>query len=435
MRKVAGGGSLVLLSILLWLIVYQNLPTELHGMSVKPLNTAGPIDRYIKIGTITIGACVIAARWSLVRLLAKNANLGLVAFMVLVPLSALWSVDSTLTLRRFTSLAAIVLMCVAISLVGWNRRRFQQVALPPLVFILVASLLVGIVHPDKVIELGTDVSLNDAWHGITYQKNQFGMTASVVAIICFNRWLARASGTFWSIAGLTVALTCLVFSRSSTSLLATVLGMFFMVLVMRVPVIKQRYSTYVVVGIAATILIYELAVQNVIPGSNTLLSPIAKLMGKDMTFSSRSIIWETIKEHIRASPWLGTGYGAYWTTLPNVNSPSYVFMYVMYFYPGEAHNGYLDIVNDLGYLGLACLLMFLVWYIRQALQLMRFDRGQAAMYLALLFQQMVANLSESEWFSRSTICTILILGATCLSREVLEHRRHAQLAASARRPS
>ncbi len=179
-----------------------------------------------------------------------------------------------------------------------------------------------------------------------------------------------------------------------------------------------------VVAIFTTILVYELAVQNLIPGVHTLLAPIMQLTGKDMTFSARSIIWDVIKEHSSAAPWLGTGYGAYWTG-PNPGSPSYVFVHLMYFYPTESHNGYLEILNDLGRVGLICLLAFLVWFVRQSLQLMAFDRGQAVLYLALLFQQMIDNLSESEWFSRTATCAILILASTCLSRALMEKRQLA----------
>jgi hypothetical protein len=84
----------------------------------------------------------------------------------------------------------------------------------------------------------------------------------------------------------------------------------------------------------------------------------------------------------------------------------------------------------LGRVGLICLLAFLVYFVRQALQLMPYDRGQATLYLALLFQQMVDNLSESEWFSRTATCTILLLVSTCLSRARMEQRMAVQSAVS-----
>jgi O-antigen ligase len=431
-RRAAGYHFLVPLLILFWFLFYQNLPEYLNGMAFKPFSTLGTIDRILKIGTIATSCIVIAIQWPIARLLVKNVNPGLTACMVLIPLSALWSIDSSATLLRFVTLIGIVLLCLAIPLAGWNRRRLQQAALPPVMTILILSLVVGVLYPDSVKELGTDISLLDAWHGITFQKNQFGIMASLAAIVCFHRWLAPGRHSLWTIAGIAVALTCLLLSRSSTSLMETIVAVSFMVLMMRVRVIKQKFSTPVVIAIFTTILVYELAVQNLIPGVSTLLAPVLQLTGKDMTFSARSIIWDVVKRHSQDAPWLGTGYGAYWTG-PTPGSPSYVFIHLMYFYPTESHNGYLEILNDLGRVGLICLLAFLVCFVRQALQLMPFDRDQSVLYLALLFQQMIDNLSESEWFSRTATCTILILGSTCLSRALLEQRRSVQPALSSGR--
>jgi len=422
--RVGGGGWVILLSILFWLIFYQNLPWSLDGFAGKeggphssPVgNTA---DRIQKVCMIAMSLYVIVTRWPLARALAKHINVGLAVFLGLAVLSAAWSMDSTATLLRFTSLITIVLVCYAISMAGWHRQRLQQLTIPPLMFILIASLIVGIVMPDRIAEMGTDVSQKGAWHGITHGKNEFGMFSSVAAIICANRWLAREGRSNWAIAGTAVAFVCLILSKSNTSLFATMIGIATMGLVLRVRVIRQRYSTLVIVAIAATILLYEMVIQNVLPGVNTLLAPITSLMGKDNTFSARTIIWNIIKEHIQYSPYLGTGYGAYWTG-PFETSPSYVFIPFMHFYPTEAHNGYLDIVNDLGYAGLMCLVLFLVWFIRQALQLMRIDQTQAVLYLALLFQEMVINMSESDFFSRTSTFAILVLASACLSRGLLE---------------
>jgi O-antigen ligase len=292
-------------------------------------------------------------------------------------------------------------------------------------YILVASLVVGSIFPDRIIELGNDISQNHAWHGITFFKNQFGMTASIGVILCFHHWLSGGRRVFWAIAGMAAGFACLIFSRSNTSQLATFICMMFMLLVMRVPVVKHRYTTHVVVGIAAILLLYELVIQDVIPGVHVLLGPIASLTGKDTTFSSRTIIWQLVKDHINGAPFLGTGYGAYWVgAFPT--SPSYIFTYLLFFYPSEAHNGYLDVVNDLGLVGLAFLLAFIYWFLRQGLQFIRIDRSQAALYLALLYQQMVMNMSESEWLSRSSTSVILLFAAIGMARGLLDHRQQVR---------
>lgn len=415
----------MVLAILFWSIFYQNLPWSLGGFTsgtdTQLVSTANYGDRIIKVCMIVFSLICIASRWRLVRPLAKHINIGFAALLVLAPLSAWWSIDPAATLLRFTSLASIVLTCFAISLAGWHRQRFKELALTPLMLILLASLAAGVIYPDRITEVGTDLSQKNAWHGITHGKNEFGMMASMAAIICVNRWLAWEGRAYWAIAGTLISVTCLLLSRSHTSMFATMVAVVFMVLVMRVPAIRKRHSTLVTVAVAATIGLYELVIQDVLPGVNTLLAPITGLTGKDTTFSARTIIWDVIKEHIRGAPYLGTGYGAYWTG-PFPTSPSYVFVPMMFFYPTESHNGYLEIINDLGFLGLACMILFLVWFIRQALQLMAFDRSQAALYLALLFQEMVINMSESDFLSRTSTFAILMLAMTCLSRELFEAR-------------
>jgi len=52
--------------------------------------------------------------------------------------------------------------------------------------------------------------------------------------------------------------------------------------------------------------------------------------------------------------------------------------------------------------------------------LMRIDQTQAVLYLALLFQEMVINMSESDFFSRTSTFAILVLASACLSRGLLE---------------
>jgi exopolysaccharide production protein ExoQ len=432
-----GGLRLILLSMLFWSIFYQNLPTNLglnaptRGLNaVDALEVAAPgkedtgntVNRIFKVAMLVMSVFVIATRWSLTRALIKTTNVGFVALMVIILLSVAWSIDPPATILRCITLASIVLVCFAISLTGWDRQRFQQLTIPPLMYILVTSLMVGMMYPDLIIERGDDLSLKNAWHGITLTKNQLGMAASLGLIIYVNRLLARKGRMLWDVAGTGVAFACLILSRSNTSLLAAMVAVLFMVLVMRVPVIKKGYSTHVVVGLVAVLIMYECVIQDVLPGAHTLMAPIRAMTGKDGTLSARTIIWDIIKQHIQMAPYLGTGYGAYWPLTPTPSSPSYVFLYLMYFYPSEAHNGYLEIVNDLGYLGLAGLAVFLISYARQGLELMRFDRSQAALYLALLFQQMVMNMSESEWFARDNAFTIIILGITCMARELHESR-------------
>lgn len=428
---------------LFWLVFALNLPDPMATLFSEPPAPKGPfdalveigapivartteagndLDRAFKIAMILGGLLFIARRRRLATAVAKFVNPGLALFLVSAIASTLWSIAPSSTILRCITFYSIVLACVSCAIIGWHPRRFQQLALPPLLFIVFASLLLGTILPTHVIEAAEGVSLRDSWHGIVYTKNEFGMESSLCAILCAHRLLARRGFRVLEWLGLIAALACVFLSRSSTSLLATSLALFSMLLLMRSRLVMQRFSVHVVVAITALLVVYELAIQEVIPGIATLTGPIANLVGKDTTFSARTIIWRVIKDHISFSPLLGSGYGAYWTG-PVPESPSYIFMSLMWFYPTESHNGYLELLNDLGILGLICVTCFLLWHIRQSLQLMKVDRSQATLFLAVLFQQMVINMSESEWFSRSSTSAILMLSSFALSRAMLEVRR------------
>jgi O-antigen ligase len=187
----------------------------------------------------------------------------------------------------------------------------------------------------------------------------------------------------------------------------------------------RRYLPYLIVLFVVTILLYSLAVLNLIPGSNMLLTPITALSGKDMTFSGRTNIWAILNQHIALRPYLGSGYGAYWVELPT--SPSAEMTARLYFYPTEAHNGYLDVINDLGAVGAIILIAYLVNYLRQGLRLLKSMPTQGILYLTLLFDQLIVNLTESRWLNCLTCeFTIMTIATVCLARLLMERQKQSK---------
>jgi len=427
-RWVRDDGYLYLLTGLLWIIFFQNLPSDFAGYSRSEKGFADPnsLDRIIKLGLLSVSFYLIASRWTMTRYLFGTLNKGLLALFLLCPISVLWSIDRPATILRFVSLASVLLVCFSFGLASWHPRRFQRAVMPPIMLLLAASLALGAVAPNLVIEVGNDIALKGSWHGITHGKNEFGMLSSFGTILCCQRWISREGRPLWAVLGTAVAFTCLVLSRSNTSMFSTLLAVGSMYLLLRVPVVRSRYTVHLVVSIAAIVLLYEGIIQKIVPGLDVLLQPIVNLTGKDTTFSARTTLWEVVRQHIGLSPLLGSGYGAYWVGA-DPNSPSYVFLKIMYLYPTESHNGYLELVNDLGFVGgLGGLFLYIFWYLRQALQLMATDRNQATLYLGLFFQEMVINMSESDFLSRSNTFTVLALATVSLSRALLDVRLKAQ---------
>jgi len=437
----SGNSALIwLLAVAVWvLIVFSTVDfdslTTTPREALAAASAAGlepnPVSRAVKIALILIGALVIFTHVREARALVRRVNVFFLGFLLLALASVTWSFDQSATLARFASTIATVLVCCAFCLVGWHRKRLLNVIRPVLTLLLAGSLAYIVMAPDFALDAD-----GAGYHGLSGQKNPFGELCALGTLLWMHGWITGEVKSSKALAGAALGWTCLWLSKSSTSLLATLFASWLMLMILRSSPAIRRYTPYLVGSFAGLVVAYALAVLQLVPGLATiLLGPITAITGKDMTFTNRAMIWDIIKEHAQLHPFLGTGYGAYWTgAVPT--SPSYVFLSRMYFWPSEAHNGYLDVVNDLGFVGLICLLGYLMVYVRQSLQLFRTDRPEGALYLALFFQQAMTNLSESCWFSPMGVLPMVImtLSTFTLARSLLDQKHSRALRSAAKPP-
>ncbi len=411
-------------SIAAWaLIVLMIVPDGFNYSAVSTADmpsSGSAVSRLLWLGLLGSGALVIAWRSPLSWLLLRFLNPFLLALSALAVMSVLWSIEPGITIRRLIRLAAVLGVSAALVLLAWHRRRYQTVVRPALTAMLFGSILFCIAFPSLGIHSESNAELAGAWHGLATHKNSLGALASLGVIFWFHGWLAREVRPLPALAGGSVAMLCLLQSRSSTSLVTTLFVMVFLVLLMRAPANLRRYMPWAVGIFVAVLLTYAIAVLRLVPGLDMLLQPVAMVTGKDLTFTGRSEIWAILAEHIQFAPVLGTGYSAYWIG-PMFQSPSYEFVIRMWFYPGSAHNGYIEIVNDLGFVGLVLLLGYLLTHVSHCLRLLRIDRSQAALYLGVFFQQAITNLSETHWFAVMSVDFVIVTMASfCLARDHLE---------------
>lgn len=372
-------------------------------------------------------AYLVIRNWRQVRELIAVVNRPFRYFVVLASLSLLWSIEPSITLKRLVRLYIIVLVCMAFATVGWQTRRFENSLRRLLFLLLAASAIFCYSEPELAIHhVEGHAELMNAWHGITTGKNVLGSLASCAFVLWLHGFLTRETGRVAAIANLTLAGLCLVMCRSSTSLMATIFAAFFVILLVRPPSFIRGRMPYMVGLFATAVLVYALAVLNIVPGLSVILTPISMFSGKDLTFSGRTNIWYVLKLHMHEHPLLGSGYEAYWIG-PVPSSPSYEMVKWLFFYPTEGHNGYLDVINDLGYVGGICLLAYFIVYLRQGLELMRLEKARGALYLALIFRAFLADMSESHWFSVTSIDFVIFTMATfSLARELLYRSQGAR---------
>lgn len=410
------------------MLALMTLPKDFVSLFVNPAPPAtaaagAAVNSLLWIVLLVVGGMTLLWRGRVGWLLLRHINLGFLVFCVLVLASILWSAAPGITLDRFRRLMIILACCMAAAVVGWHPRRFQELIRTPVTALLAGSLLYGLMFPKLAIHQSDQPELVNAWHGLMFQKNIFGSVATYGVILWFHAWLGREAARWKILLGLGISAACVLLSRSSTSLLTTTFSLFFLVLTLRSPANLRRYTPYFVAIFVFLVALYALAALGLVPALQGLLDPISAATGKNATNASgRAPIWALIKTEIDRHPWLGIGYGAYWVG-PIPGTASYVFVTAIYFYAGSAHNGYLDVTNDLGFVGLGCLILYVLVYIRQSLRLWHVDRHESALFLALLFQQGLENLSEAEWLQVTSVNFVVMTLAVCaIARMLLEQK-------------
>ena len=413
---------------MIWvLIVIMVVPDGFsYGPNANGMPTEGSaVSRFIWLALLAFGAAVPLSRSGVALKLLRQINPYFLLFVALAALSVLWSIDPGVTLRRLLRVVTMVLVAISFALMTWRPTRFQSVVRPILTLLLVGSIIFVIAAPQLAIDQSDAAALVGAWHGLFTQKNGLGSVAAIALILWLHAWLSKERPWWMASFGFAVSAICLIYSRSSTSIMNAAFACALMLMLMRPPASLRRYLKYLIVLFVVALLVYSLAVLNLIPGSSALLSPITMITGKDQTFSGRTAIWAIVNEHIAQRPLLGSGYGAYWVLLPG--SPSMEMKRRLYFYPTEGHNGYLDIINDLGIVGALCLLGYLIVYLRQGLRLLATLRPQGVLYLALMFDQLIANLTESRWLNSLTCeFAIMTIATVAMGRTLWDQQKNQQ---------
>lgn len=366
------------------------------------------------------GLVVWWRRAETVRLL-RAGNPFLLLFVLWATATILWSPYPEVTFRKLWSLYGVVLLALALNVAGWRPERLAVVFRNTQGALLVVSLLVIILMPR--IGLHLEGSHAGTWRGLSPHKNHLGMMAGLALVLWTHAWLTQAVRPRTGLFMIGLALLLLLGSRSQTAALTTFLAVGLLVLLLR-PLVAGRHVAAGLVLVAGILITGGALILFAAGDSLTLIhlvEPVANFLGRDISMTGRDRLWAMTLEQFRENWLLGYGYETFW--LGHVG-PSGQIAEELYWLPWQAHNGYIDVLNETGVIGALIAVAFLFRHFTNILRLGRGDRGTAALHMALLVMVLVSNLSESSLFRGLMIYWILLaFSATAVPRALLDHQR------------
>lgn len=217
------------------------------------------------------------------------------------------------------------------------------------------------------------VNLKPAW--LLGEENQFGFfLIPAMILIVIDSWYRYQKVSWASIVLISIITINLIMAWSATSVVAGFFVLFSILLNLQKK-IKPLYSFFTL-SIAYIILWLVIVRANSISFFETI---IINILGKDLTFSGRTRIWDAVFDKLPESLWNGFG----------INS-EVLAGWVTYF---AAHNMILQVLLDIGIIGL---IILLICIIVGGIKLQKYKSKRITVLLLIgIFGILIGGLTES----------------------------------------
>jgi exopolysaccharide production protein ExoQ len=332
---------------------------------------------------------------------------ALVLLLAVTIASIAWSIEPDITARRCVALLLTMLGGVTLA---------ERFAWPQLLEVLATALGITVVLSFGLAlflpEYGLmQVDFPGAWRGAWSHKNNLGYYMSVSVIVFVASAIANPPRRWlWAIAA-AAAFALILLSTSKTSLVSCAIATGCVPLM----AVTRRAPAWAVAG--TFVLVCALVALAV----TLWLAPdvLFGLVGKDVTLTGRTSIWSAVLRQIAQRPLLGYGYGAVWDN-KSIWGPLPQISLQQGFATNEAHNTWLGIWLELGYVGLVAwtLLFAGVW-----LRALRTLYVPAASYFPLPFLVVFSLHSVTESIALSQNDLIWLMFTATAVKLAMPHPR------------
>jgi exopolysaccharide production protein ExoQ len=402
------GSSLALWIPLTWMfIVGSRLPSQWFGLQVGSANQAlengNPVDRAIFFVLIVLAVAILMIRgfdWG--GFFARN--IFLIAFLFFALVSVLWSDFPFISFKRwFRDLGNYLVILIAVS--DPNPLEATRTLLRRFCYLLVPLSVLLIKYFPFLARQYDAWSGNAQFVGAATSKNMLGAVCLISGIFFFwdtvTRWPDRKERRTKRILQVNAILMLMTLwllhlSSSATSKVCLIIGCL-------VILAANRKKTGSYPGLLKIAIPVVFSVYLILAFGLGLNGQIAAQLGRDPTLTDRTIIWNTLLS-LHTNPVIGTGYESLWL------GPRLQRIWEVVGGINEAHNGYLDIYLNLGFVGIVFLVAFLLAGYGTIWKKFATSHALAALCLAVWTVMLFYNVTEVA-FKGGLLWLAVLLGA------------------------
>ncbi len=324
--------------------------------------------------------------------------------VALAMLSTFWATLPEVTFRRSVMLLLATLYGIYL---GGRSTPTEMILLFARVFfvLIIMNIFVVVVFPEYGIHQGS--SHFGAWRGFTFHKNGFGNLMQMSAIVYFILAMQNENrrGLYWF--GAVVSLALVIASDSVISLIIVCVTCSCtpFLIAIRWPGLLSK--AFYIFGILFTGVVSFVIAANI--------DRLTDVVGRDATFTGRTVLWQDGLTMILERPWGGYGYGSEWVHdlwgFTPALDPELVYTLSRHGGYFEAmHNGYLQLIAQVGMIGfLLYAILFIFMFIKAVLYAER-SKGMLPYWpLYFLLSFFVYNFFEGGILERNSLAWIMFV--------------------------
>jgi len=310
-------------------------------------------------------------------------NWLLTIFLAYTFLSCFWSPFPIVSLKRWIQFLGIVL----VGLAAISRPHSFKTIHTILMWYTGATLLLSITLI-FIVASGEFIAVDGAWTGFASSKNGFGALCTLAIVV----WLpvlgnkeSKLKSRF-ALLALMLGFLGLWGSQSATALISifTVLFIYSLIKIKINPAAKMLF-------LPVPILIFCFYIMNFTP--YTPMDYLFQSVGRDNTLTGRTELWSMMIGVISEHPFFGIGYNGFWMD----DGLSTAIVDSLLWAPRQAHNGYLDIINELGFVGLGLFLLVIGQSLFRAFRFIDWNNLTTVVFLFIICVAIVGNFAESSF--------------------------------------
>jgi exopolysaccharide production protein ExoQ len=339
-------------------------------------------------------ALVLAIR-NFSRLKFPPHILWLFGYLALAGISVLWAFKPEASFVRITQQVMIVASIVIPAMLASRKSDLMRGLFVCFAIATILNVFFVLGRPPIDTKFATW-----GYPGYFSGKNYLGECEAVAVLLAIHEAIHPGRRRIF---GILIAVTAFALLLASNS--KTALGLLFLTPMLAAATLFIRKHSRVSVALILLSIPVCWLVLTTLTGFS--IYRISYILYGDPTFTGRSIIWEFVESEIEHRPLLGWGYQSFWLVGPDapsiVNAPGWVKEMP------NGHNGYLDVKVELGYVGYALFLGFILTTLHAIGRVADRAPTRAWVVLTLALQIIITNGLESLWMRGFEMLWIVFL--------------------------